>query len=372
MRRALWVVLGAALGCELTHPYPEVFEETGAARCADGVDQDLDGKVDCADEDCAGACAERGQGWCADGLDQDADGRVDLEDPDCWPDAAAEVERCVSTRSTLGALSVDDRAAWVGTGRIAEHADPDGARYAVMLGQRGQHLLSAHVSAGALEGAELALEAWLQPLAVLEVALLPASAAETGPDFPEDHPDALFVTVGLTETWGVEPPWMLVRRGQELPAIAAGLPASRLPARTWTRLSLRIAAGQLEVRLGEASEPSRFQQAGNEVTLRPPASWSESQPLRFAWRAPLEAEVRIRARRVAAGPPPPLRVRRPAARGPGARRRRDALGPAVRAGARRGRAQDPGPAVRGPRVLHRGGRARHAGPRSGGRGAGVA
>jgi hypothetical protein len=77
---------GAALavaiaGCSIVRPYtarPEV--------CDDGVDQDVDGALDCADPDCAAACDEHAQ--CANDRDDDLDGRVDCTDPDC--DGAAE------------------------------------------------------------------------------------------------------------------------------------------------------------------------------------------------------------------------------------------------------------------------------------------
>jgi len=63
-----------------------VFENCGP----DGVDDDCDGYVDCADSDCAsnpacsGMCvpAEFGE-LCDDGLDNDCDGYVDCGDPDC-------------------------------------------------------------------------------------------------------------------------------------------------------------------------------------------------------------------------------------------------------------------------------------------------
>ena len=50
--------------------------------CYDGLDDDGDGLIDCADQDCAGvgACEETD---CADGLDDEGDGLIDCEDPDC-------------------------------------------------------------------------------------------------------------------------------------------------------------------------------------------------------------------------------------------------------------------------------------------------
>ena len=55
-----------------------------AEDCGDGVDNDMDGDVDCGDEDCFGHetwCAT--EELCADGHDNDADGPADCDDPDC-------------------------------------------------------------------------------------------------------------------------------------------------------------------------------------------------------------------------------------------------------------------------------------------------
>ena len=61
--------------------------------CTDGLDNDGDGKTDCADEDCAGAgCFDGGctclglkpsETNCFDGVDDDGDGKTDCDDPDC-------------------------------------------------------------------------------------------------------------------------------------------------------------------------------------------------------------------------------------------------------------------------------------------------
>jgi YVTN family beta-propeller protein len=63
-------------------PTPEI--------CDDGVDNDGDGDVDCADSDCAGdpACPE--PEICDDGVDNDGDGDVDCDDSDCDGDPACE------------------------------------------------------------------------------------------------------------------------------------------------------------------------------------------------------------------------------------------------------------------------------------------
>ncbi|MEM7246826.1 MAG: S8 family serine peptidase [Acidobacteriota bacterium] len=66
-----------------------------AGNCDDGVDNDLDGQLDCADSDCLGdpACPEDGN--CDDGVDNDLDGQVDCIDSDCQGDPACpEVGNC--------------------------------------------------------------------------------------------------------------------------------------------------------------------------------------------------------------------------------------------------------------------------------------
>jgi hypothetical protein len=56
--------------------------------CWDGIDNDLDGPIDCADSDCASdpACADPTPEVCDDGIDNDGDGAVDCLDADCASD----------------------------------------------------------------------------------------------------------------------------------------------------------------------------------------------------------------------------------------------------------------------------------------------
>lgn len=76
---ALALVLFSSAAC--TQP---IVLETGAAACGDAVDNDGDGRTDCADEDCAasGVCEVTADA-CRDGIDQDHDGAVDCADQDC-------------------------------------------------------------------------------------------------------------------------------------------------------------------------------------------------------------------------------------------------------------------------------------------------
>ncbi len=57
--------------------------EESAELCANGLDDEQDGLVDCDDPDCDPFCREDTPARCSDGVDNDGDGPVDCEDPDC-------------------------------------------------------------------------------------------------------------------------------------------------------------------------------------------------------------------------------------------------------------------------------------------------
>jgi hypothetical protein len=79
-----------AAACTVLYPYPAQAPEL----CAGGVDEDLDGLIDCDDPDCDGMCPESGIARCSDGRDNDLDGLVDFVDPRCWQYARITVDRC--------------------------------------------------------------------------------------------------------------------------------------------------------------------------------------------------------------------------------------------------------------------------------------
>src|SRR5438477_6471677 len=59
----------------------------GPEQCSDGIDNDGDGLVDCADPDCANAPECRPHEMCGNCVDDDGDGLVAYEDPDCCSQA---------------------------------------------------------------------------------------------------------------------------------------------------------------------------------------------------------------------------------------------------------------------------------------------
>lgn len=86
-------------------------------RCRDGVDDDCDGALDCADSDCTGSplctstCTptgrnELGVAACTNGLDDDCDGRFDCNDPDCSP--FGPMGECCDGRDNNGDGNVDE------------------------------------------------------------------------------------------------------------------------------------------------------------------------------------------------------------------------------------------------------------------------
>ncbi|WP_373501476.1 hypothetical protein [Desulfococcus sp.] len=77
---------------EINRPDPSNFIVTGGVapspetNCSDGIDNDKDGRIDCADSDCANASncvAPKTETNCSDGIDNDGDGKVDCADGDC-------------------------------------------------------------------------------------------------------------------------------------------------------------------------------------------------------------------------------------------------------------------------------------------------
>ncbi len=60
-------------------------ENTAAGNCSDGIDNNLDGKIDCADPGCSAdpSCQENTSAKCSDGIDNNFNGLIDCADPGC-------------------------------------------------------------------------------------------------------------------------------------------------------------------------------------------------------------------------------------------------------------------------------------------------
>ena len=104
-------------GCSGAYDGDEVEGSQGPS-CADGVDNDLDGRTDADDDDCAAdGMGEEGRALlastppyplaaprCSNGLDDDADGLFDLDDPDCFSPSGDREARVDASEPTLVAL----------------------------------------------------------------------------------------------------------------------------------------------------------------------------------------------------------------------------------------------------------------------------
>lgn len=64
---------------------------TGGEICNNGLDDDGDGKIDCLDPDCTAFCTTGGGEVCNNGLDDDVDGKIDCLDPDCSSFAGCQI-----------------------------------------------------------------------------------------------------------------------------------------------------------------------------------------------------------------------------------------------------------------------------------------
>ena len=103
--------LGNGVGAD-RYPHETDFVDPLPEDCEDGLDNDFDGRVDCADTDCIGDeryCSSEDD--CSDGIDNDGDGDVDCADSDC--EASFD---CIDCDATDGAACGDDAACYLDYG----------------------------------------------------------------------------------------------------------------------------------------------------------------------------------------------------------------------------------------------------------------
>ena len=143
--------------CSILSDYPDSQTESAADVCLDGVDQDLDGFVDCEDPDCDGFCVEA-RSTCEDGRNNDGDVHLGVPltdglDPTCWDRGLAPGPRCTWTSGSTFDLSryraedVFPGIDWISTGIV----DPEGDdRLKEILLAPGRYVESVRPSTGDL------------------------------------------------------------------------------------------------------------------------------------------------------------------------------------------------------------------------------
>lgn len=167
----LFLLLGA---CTAATDYPVPTREgASAATCANGVDDDLDGRVDCLDPDCDGRCDELGD-RCADGRDNDGDGRLDGLDPGCWTETSLQVTRCAGVDGTAATLVSGATFGWRGS---ADRVSQAGRTY-FGASTAPARIAWATPLTGRLEGSTFDLTVRLPSAVPSAVWLIPASAID--------------------------------------------------------------------------------------------------------------------------------------------------------------------------------------------------
>jgi hypothetical protein len=89
--------------------------------CQDGIDNDMDGWIDCCDNDCALDPACAAESSCSDGIDNDCDGFTDCLDSDCHGTPDCQGDSCDTPRQLSAAplTSSDDGAVFQLTGNTS-------------------------------------------------------------------------------------------------------------------------------------------------------------------------------------------------------------------------------------------------------------
>ena len=317
------VVLSVA-GCGVLFDYPPDEDEASSAACADGIDNDLDGRSDCNDSECIAFCPESNAAACADHIDNDLDGLVDCEDsagcagfcpeasavdcsdgidndgdllldesdPRCWLLAPPLVQRC-AVRSEIRFFESFDLVPyysdqhWFAAGAFvdgdgSEHAIVDREEFPPAPGYMGTFRFNAsedtaHFTAlgsmtmkrlflGTWPGFELSFDTVVPVGSVLRVRLVPEALA---PDSAPPRPGADTALLGITLDNTTQPPVFAldvdgVPVSRELPSV--DLCRGSLCNDGLRRVTLKVVDGAFEARV-----------AGSDVVLSLPVR-SETLP----------------------------------------------------------------------------------------------
>src|SRR5205814_1224255 len=122
MRVSIAIAVLLTSGCSKLLSYPDADNESSEAACKDGVDNDLNGKIDCSDPSCDGRCPEETLVACSDRRDNDGDRLIDFEDPRCWRFANLSIARCASVQATTFVSHFDSQS--IGTEWFTSNGDP--------------------------------------------------------------------------------------------------------------------------------------------------------------------------------------------------------------------------------------------------------
>ncbi len=243
----------AATGCSALFTYPAPRAEASSPFCGDGLDNDFDGRVDCADADCSDSedCTRREEpADCRDEQDNDRDGYADRADPLCWHLFAGDPwQRCVSARSVGFTEGFDEPATarWFSNDANAPRVGPDptGAADTVAELVAGPRAYSRSTIAS-LRG-ELRLTAAFR-VPVGTEATLQLWTAEATPTAATARDSGLLATAGLRRTEsGLE---VTVTRGVATsgPVLVAEPP----DAGSWVPLVVDVRCGRtIEARVGD-------------------------------------------------------------------------------------------------------------------------
>ena len=107
------------------------------SECANGIDDDCDGAVDCIDTDCSASCTE----VCSDGIDNDFDGLIDCDDLDC----AGSIDGVVRTSGDQP-IAAADVSARLGLMTIASDTTDVSGNYLISSIKCGSYTLVASAS----------------------------------------------------------------------------------------------------------------------------------------------------------------------------------------------------------------------------------
>lgn len=143
------------VGCSVISATRAPTQERDAVACANFVDDDLDGSLDCDDVGCDGVCPEETPRTCTDGRDNDGDGVLDGADARCWHFVPPSATSCATVRgSDIEPPIVEGALVWRGLASTV--SDPRGGAGSVFAA-RGESFRIAPVasSTGALDGLRL-------------------------------------------------------------------------------------------------------------------------------------------------------------------------------------------------------------------------